>query len=169
MPSRTIDTTVDINADKDAVWDVLTDFASYQEWNPVMRIEGAPEVGTKLVVHLTGDGGAGMSFKPKVLAATPGKELRWRGKLGLRGIAAGEHFFVLTTNDDGTTRLNHGERYSGALIALAKHDSGTNDTAYEAFSQALKHRVEQLHGTSIATSVAGEPGYRIKEQRHVPQ
>ena len=153
MPSRTIDTTVDINADKDAVWDVLTDFASYKEWNPVMRIEGTPEVGTKLVVHLTRPGGHGMSFRPKVLAATPGKELRWLGKLGLLGIAAGEHFFVLTTNNDGTTRLNHGERYSGALVALAKHDAGNNDTAYEAFSQALKHRVEQLHGTSITTSV----------------
>jgi hypothetical protein len=151
--SLTIDTTVDINAGPDAVWDVLTDFASYQEWNPVMRVEGTHQVGTKLVVHITGDGGGGMTFRPKVLAATPGKELRWLGKLGLRGIAAGEHFFVLTTNDDGTTRLNHGERYSGALIALTKHDSGSNDTAYEAFSQALKARVEQLHGTSIATSV----------------
>jgi hypothetical protein len=69
-----------------------------------MRIEGAPEVGTKLLVHLTGNGGRGMSFKPKVLAATPGKELRWLGKLGLRSIAAGEHFFILTTNDDGSTR-----------------------------------------------------------------
>ena len=151
MPSRTIDTTVDINADKDAVWDVLTDFASYKEWNPVMRIEGTPEVGTKLVVHLTGAGGHGMSFKPKVLAATPGKELRWLGKLGLRGIAAGEHFFVLSTKDDGTTRLSHGERYSGALLALKRHDSGSNDANYVAFSQALKHRVEQLHGTWNST------------------
>jgi hypothetical protein len=141
MPSFTIDTTVDINAGKDAVWDVLTDFASYQEWNPGMRIEGAPEVGTKLAVHMTG----GMSFKPKVLAATPGKELRWLGKLGLRGIAAGEHYFVLTTNDDGTTRLNHGERYSGALVALAKGSSANSGAAYEAFSQALKQRVEQLN------------------------
>jgi hypothetical protein len=142
MPSFTIDTTVDIDAVPDAVWDVLTDFASYKQWTG-MRIEGAPEVGTKLVVHLTGDGGGGMTFKPKVLVATPGKELRWLGKLGLRGIAAGEHFFVLTTNEDGTTRLNHGERYSGALIALARGraDSGA---AYEAFSQALKQRVEQL-------------------------
>ena len=84
-----------------------------------------------------------MGCKPKLLAATPGKELRWLGKLGLRGIAAGEHFFVLTTNEDGTTRLNHGERYSGALIALARGraDSGA---AYEAFSQALKQRVEHL-------------------------
>ena len=147
MPNFTIDTNLDINAAPDAVWDVLTDFASYKQWTG-MRIEGAPEVGTKLVVHLTGDGGGGMTFKPKVLVATPGKELRWLGKLGLRGIAAGEHFFVLTTNEDGTTRLNHGERYSGALIALARGraDSGA---AYEAFSQALKQRVEHLNGTAV--------------------
>ena len=144
MPSLTIDTTVDIDAVPDAVWDVLTDFASYKQWTG-MRIEGAPEVGTKLVVHLTGDGGGGMTFKPKVLVATPGKELRWLGKLGLSGIAAGEHFFVLTTNADGTTRLNHGERYSGALIALAKGSSANSGAAYEAFSQALRQRVEQLN------------------------
>ena len=145
MPSFTIDTTVEINASKDAVWDVLTDFARYKEWNPAMRIEGAPEVGTKLHVHLTG-----MSFKPKVLAATPGKELRWIGKLGHRRIAAGEHCFVLTPNDDGTTRLNHGERYSGALVALARGRSAKSGAAYEAFSQALKQRVEHLQGTSVA-------------------
>jgi hypothetical protein len=144
MPSFTIHTTVNINASKDAVWDVLTDFASYKEWNPIMRIEGTPEVGTKLHVHLTGESGGGMSFKPRVLAATPGTELRWLGKLGVPGIAAGEHFFILTTNEDGTTRLNHGERYSGALVALARGSSANSGTAYEAFNQALKQRVEQL-------------------------
>jgi hypothetical protein len=143
MPSFTINTTVDIKAGKDAVWDVLTDFASYREWNPVMRIEDAPEVGTKLAVDLTGAGGHGMSLKRKVLAATPGKELRWLGKLGVRGIA-GEHFFILSTNDGGTTRLEHGERYSGALVALAKGSPANSDAAYEAFSQALKERVEHL-------------------------
>ena len=145
MPSLTIDTTVDIDASRDAVWDVLTDFSSYSEWNPSMRIEGTPDVGTQLVVHLLADGGHGMSFKPKVLAATPGEELRWLGKLGLHGIADGEHFFILTTNDDGTTRLNHGERFTGAQVALAKGSSGNNSgAAYEAFSHALKQRVEHL-------------------------
>jgi hypothetical protein len=143
MPSFTIDTTVDIDAGKDAIRDVLTDFAHYKEWNPVMQIEGTPAVGAKLVVHLTRAGGHGMSFKPTVLIATPSKELRWLGKL-VRGIAAGEHFFILTTNDDGTTRLNHGERYSGALIELGKGSSANSGAAYGAFSQALKARVEQL-------------------------
>ena len=144
MPSLTIDTTVDIDATRDAVWDVLTDFASYSEWNPSMRIEGTPEVGTKLVAHLLGDGGHGMSFRPKVLAATPGEELHWVGRLGFHGIADGEHFFILTTNDDGTTRLSHGERFSGALVALAGASSANSGAADEAFSQALKQRVEHL-------------------------
>ena len=143
MPSLTIDTTVDIDASREAVWDVLTDFARYSEWNPSMRIEGSPEVGTKLVVHLHADGGHGMTFKPTVLAAAPGEELRWLGKLGFHGIADGEHFFILTTNDDGTTRLNHGERFSGVLVALSRGSSGSG-AAYEAFSQALKQRVEHL-------------------------
>lgn len=140
--SITIDTTVDIDASKQAVWDVLTDFAAYGEWNPSLRIEGTAEVGTKLVVHMSGGGEHGMSFRPKVLVATPCEELRWLGKLGFRGIVDGEHFFILTTNEDGTTHLEHGERFSGALVALARGDSAKNDTGYEAFSQALKQRVE---------------------------
>src|SRR5262245_65425533 len=104
MPSRIVDTAVDINADKDAVWNVLTDFASYEEWNPVMRIEGIPEVGTKLVVRLGGTRRGGMTFKPKVLAATPGKEFRWLGTLGRRGVLAGEHFLVRRTNENATAR-----------------------------------------------------------------
>jgi hypothetical protein len=144
MPSVTIDTTVDIDASRDAVWRVLTDFPRYDEWNPSMRIEGTPEVGTKLVVHLNADRRHGMTFRPKVLAATFGEELRWLGKLGIRGIADGEHYFVLTTNDDGTTRLHHGERFSGLLVALAKGSSGNGAAGFEAFSQALKQRAEKL-------------------------
>jgi hypothetical protein len=34
MPSLTIDTTVDINASRDAACDVLTGFANYAEWKP---------------------------------------------------------------------------------------------------------------------------------------
>jgi hypothetical protein len=37
MPSVTIDTTVDINAGKDAVWDVLTRVASYKQWELQVR------------------------------------------------------------------------------------------------------------------------------------
>jgi len=89
--------TIDINASPQAVWDVLTDFAVYGDWNPFMdRIEGTPEVGAKLVVHMTPPEGRAMTFKPTVLAATPGRELHWLGKLVVDGLFDGEHTFVLT-------------------------------------------------------------------------
>jgi hypothetical protein len=142
--SITVNTTVDIEAPKQLVWDVLTDFAAYSEWNPDTRIEGTAEVGTTLSVHM--DGGRGMSFKPTVLAATPGVELRWVGRLAFGGIVDGEHFFILDGNADGTTHLTHGERYSGLLVALTKPflSREKNQAGYENFNRILKRRVERL-------------------------
>jgi hypothetical protein len=149
--SITISTTVDIGAPAQAVWDVLADFAAYGEWNPHMRIEGTAQAGTRLVVHMMANGERGMAFKPTVLAAAPGRELRWLGKLGAGGIVDGEHFFVLTPNADDATRLTHGETFSGALVALVKlFDKGSlekNHNGYHDFNQLLKQRVETVRST----------------------
>jgi hypothetical protein len=145
-----VNTTIDIGASAQAVWDILTDFAAYGEWNPSMRIEGTAQAGTRLVVHLAADSGRSTVFKPTVLAAIPGRELRWVGKLGAGGIVDGEHFFVLASDTGGTTRLTHGEIFSGALVALVKlFDKGNlekNHNGYDDFNQALKQRAETLYG-----------------------
>lgn len=141
--SAAISTTIDIDASPQAVWEVLTDFAAYGDWNPFMdRVEGTPEVGAKLVVHMTPNGGRGMTFKPTVLAANPGQELRWLGKLGFGGLFDGEHSFVLAANADGTTHLTHGERFSGILVAPLKGTLKNSHAGFEAFNHALKQRVE---------------------------
>ena len=103
-------------------------------------------VGTKLTVHMSTDDRRGMTFKPTVLAATPDDELRWLGKLGFGGIVDGEHFFILDRNADGSTHLTHGERYSGALVALTKPflNKERNQAGYGSFNRVLKHRVENL-------------------------
>jgi hypothetical protein len=141
--STTVTTTIDIDAGPRAVWDVLTDFPVYPEWNPFMdRIDGTAEVGRRLVVHLAGRGGRGTTFRPTVLVATPGKELRWLGRLGPGGLFDGEHSFVLTANPDGSTRLVHSERFSGILVALFRSATADSHAGFEAFNEALKRRVE---------------------------
>jgi len=40
---------IEIQATADRVWQVLTDFARYPEWNPfIRRISGEPKEGTRL-------------------------------------------------------------------------------------------------------------------------
>ncbi|MGR0318679.1 SRPBCC family protein [Agromyces sp. ZXT2-3] len=143
--STTITTTIDIDADPDTVWAVLTDFASYTEWNPFIRsIEGTPEVGSRLVVRLAPAGGRGMTFTPTVLTATPGRELRWLGKLAFGGLFDGEHFFVLDRGADGGTRMTHGETFSGILVSLMGGATRDADDGFDAFNLALKHRAERV-------------------------
>jgi hypothetical protein len=126
----------------------LTDFAAYSAWNPFMdRVEGVPQVGTKLRVHMTPPGGRAITFRPTVLAADPGRELRWLGTLGVRGLFDGEHFFLLDDDGSGGTRLTQGETFSGILVALMRGSVGGAETGFEAFNRALAERVATLDAT----------------------
>jgi hypothetical protein len=140
--STDINDVIDIDADRQVVWDVLTDFAAYRDWNPFIdRIDGPLRVGAKLTVHLTPQRGRAMTFRPTVTAVDPGHEFRWLGKLGFGGLFDGEHYFVLHSNADGTTRLTHGERFSGVLVAMMKGATTNAHAGFEAFNHALKQRV----------------------------
>lgn len=149
--SLDIRTSVDLPAARQVVWEVLTDFASYRQWNPHMTIEGAAEVGTRLRVRLTAADGRGMSFRPRVLVAEPGEQLRWVGTVGGGILARGEHYFELSANADGSTHLEHGELYSGLLVTLTRHSVASKpdaDEGYRAFNAALARRLASRPGLS---------------------
>ena len=112
------------------------------------RIDGTAEVGSRLTVHLAGRGGRGTTFRPTVLVATPGEELRWIGRPGPRGPFDGVHSFVLTTNPDGTTRLTHGERFTGILVALFQGATANSHGGFVAFNEGSQapRRDHRLQG-----------------------
>jgi hypothetical protein len=69
---------IEIGAPPERVWQVLTDFGAYPEWNPFIRsIEGEPRVGSRLKVRIQPPGARAMTFRPTVRAAKPARELRW--------------------------------------------------------------------------------------------
>jgi hypothetical protein len=71
---REISSSIDIAASPEQVWDVLTDFAGYNTWNPFIR-EGAGEavVGGELVLRMYPETSKPMTFRPRVLAAEHGR------------------------------------------------------------------------------------------------
>jgi len=116
-----IRTEVQIDATAREVWDVLTDFASYDEWNPgFSSIRGRAEVGTTLDITFALNGGRTMRMHPTVLVADPDRELRWLGRLFLPGIFDGEHRFEIREDAPGRVTLVQGERFKGILVPFLR-------------------------------------------------
>ncbi|MFI7700141.1 SRPBCC family protein [Nonomuraea sp. NPDC049480] len=140
---REISTAIDIQASPEKVWAVLADFAGYAAWNPFIR-EGSGEavVGGKLNLRMFPENGRPITFKPEVLAAEPGKSLRWVGHLIVPGLFDGTHEFTLTATPDGGTHLVQSESFTGLLVPfLGKMIEGTRRN-FDNFNAALKKRVE---------------------------
>ena len=85
-----------------------------------------------------------MRFRPTVLVATPDQELRWRGSLLLPGLFSGEHFFLLRSEESNSTRVLHGERFSGLLVGPFVRRGLLDATreGFHAMNIALKERAE---------------------------
>ena len=136
--SYVIKTEVDINASKEAVWDVLVDFPRYGEWSNFSRVEGTPQVGNRLSMKMPG-----FSFRPTVTLAQPGEQLQWSGTLISERLFLGRHSFILTANPDGSTHVTNHEEFSGALTTLMQRFvRQSNNNGYTAFNAGLKRHVE---------------------------
>jgi hypothetical protein len=141
---RSISHTIEIDASPEAVWRELADTRSYAEWNPfVRRLDGELQEGARLEVEITPPGGRAMTFKPKVLAAEPGRELRWLGHLLLPGLFDGEHRFEIEPLEGGRSRLTQSERFSGLLVRPLGGGLGKTERGFEAMNLALKARAER--------------------------
>jgi len=117
-----IQTSADIEASPAEVWEVLTDYAAYPEWNPTQdSLDGAT-----------------------VTMSVANETLRWETTTGLIGIFDGERTFTLEPLDGGGTRFTQSELFRGVLVPFAG-ESLKNETApgFHAMNAALRERVER--------------------------
>lgn len=143
---KEIQTEIEIAAPAGKIWDVLTDFASFPQWNPFMqKALGEPKPGNRLEVYIQPPGGMAMTFKPTVLNAEPNRELRWLGNLLLPGIFDGEHYFLIEAHGEGGARFVQGEIFTGVLVPLMVLMGLFPKTTkgFEEMNRALKERAEE--------------------------
>ena len=136
-------TSTEIDASPEAVWAVLSDLPSYPSWNPFIReASGQLAAGERLDLRMQPDGGRAMRFRPTVLKAEPGRELRWLGRLVAPGVFDGEHRFAIEPTAGGS-RLTQEERFTGILVPLlAKGLRKRTLPAFEQMNEAVKERAE---------------------------
>ena len=138
---RELHTEIIIDAPPERVWQVLTDFNSFPEWNPLLReIRGELVVGKRLYVKLA-LGKRAVPIKPEVLRVEPNRALVWRGSLPIPGLFRGEHAFELEPQGKSQTRFHHWERFDGVLVRVLGPVLEQTKRAFEQMNVALDRRV----------------------------
>jgi hypothetical protein len=140
-----IRTEIDIEAPAERVWQILTDFASFPQWNPfIVQASGEPKVGSRLNLRIQPPGSRGITIRPRVRRAEANQELRWFGQLWIPGLFDGEHCFLLVHLGPTRTRFIQRETFRGLLVPLLFRWLGDGTVkGFLEMNRALKARAEQ--------------------------
>lgn len=142
---KALSSDIDIDARPETVWQVLTDFPTYAEWNPIeIEMKGQPIAGSILEHTSRLPGRKPMRFRPTIVEVKANEALAWKGRLFLPGLFDVQHRFSLEPLSEGRTRLRQSEQFRGVLIPFV---GGTLRKTHDAFgiaNQALKTRAESM-------------------------
>ena len=140
---------IEINASAERVWHILTDFASFPQWNLfIRRASGEPKAGEQLEVTVQPSGARGMTFHPKVLKTDLNCELRWLERLRIPGLFDGEHIFTIKRLDADRVRFTQREIFTGIFVPFrARRLDRDTRRGFKEMNQALKKRAEQSHSS----------------------
>ena len=118
---KEIVTEIVINAPRDVVWKLITDFNHWTDWNPsVRRMSGDNGIGSKLDITMCNkSGGDGPQYQPVITEMEEGKSFRWRAKMGMGFIFTNDKVIELEDTSGGT-RLVHKELFSGLMLMMTR-------------------------------------------------
>jgi hypothetical protein len=136
---------LEIHASAEQVWAILTDFASFPQWNPfIHRLSGQAQTGNRLTMRIQPSGARSVSSRPTVLKAEPNSELRWRERFLVPGLLDVEHVFIIEPLGTNHVRFTQREISTGLLVSLRAQRHNTNvRRGFREMNQALKLRAEQ--------------------------
>ena len=138
-------TDIIIDAPAEKVWGILTDFESFDDWNPFIQVKkGKLETGAQLEVLLQLPGRKAITMKPTVVKVEPVREFRWSGSMWVKGIFDGEHAFRIEELDENKSRLIQCERFKGVLAPLILHVIEEDvQQGFESMNLSLKKECEK--------------------------
>lgn len=151
-----LETNITIHSPARIVWDILMDFDNYPNWNPfIKRLSGNAQLDGKLDAIIF-NGKKDFNFKPKVVTYKEGTEFGWKGKLFIKGIFDGQHYFQLKEDqsaDTPTTEFFHGEYFSGILAGMLLKSLGeATEQGFKNMNLAMKERAEAKYQEELKSS-----------------
>ena len=133
--SRETSVSVDIQADPETIWGLLTNAENYPTWNStVISIDGNIALGEKIQLKSCLD--PKRVFKLTVKEFVPEKKLVW-------GDAMGKREYSLTPISNGQTNFSMVEKIGGPFFPLFAKMIPPFDESFEKFAKDLKMEAEK--------------------------
>ena len=140
---REVHTEIEINAPVERVWQILTGFDHWSEWNPFLyRAYGKAEHGEHIELFFARPDAKEMKLNCTITKLEPEHEWIWKYHVIWTGLFQGEHSFAVEKIDENRTRFVQREVFNGFLVPIFLKEAETA-SGFEAMDKALKARAEQ--------------------------
>ncbi|MEX0340818.1 MAG: SRPBCC family protein [Arenibacterium sp.] len=137
---KQVQSTVEIDASPQRVWDVLTDAKTLSESNlGITKLDGEISDGSSF--KLWADISPNRAFALTVTQFRPGEFMEWTGGMPL-GLFTGKRQFRLSANGNGTV-LDMEETFTGLLSGVIWKSMPDLQPSFDQFAQGVKRLAEQ--------------------------
>ena len=137
---KSFNTTIQINASTEKVWNILTKISEWGEWNTTIEnIEGSIAPGSKVTVRAKAM--PERAFPLKVSDFVPNKSMVWSGGIPL-GLFTGKRTFTITSDEENVTNFSMSENFTGLLAPLITRSIPDLQPSFDEFSTCLKKHAE---------------------------
>jgi len=135
-------TQITIDAPRKQVWEVLTNFHRYKDWNPFIRsLKGDFHLEGRMQASI-GPPEKAWKFDVTIVELNRPTTFAWKGSLPL-GLFKGQHYFKLEALNSMQTKLIHGEKFSGLLSWFIFQQIKAETTrGFQKMNEALKKEIE---------------------------
>ncbi len=146
---KNIRTDITIYAPVKSVWQIITDFQRYKEWNPyILEINGKPVEDAKLKIKLQPENLRIITYRATLVKLVPEQKLAWLGDMYMPGLFDGKHIFELSPLSEKETLFIHSEEFAGILTTnLLKKYTEKIKADFEKMNWALKSFAEREYAT----------------------
>ena len=167
-PAKTIESEVTVEAPRETVWRILTDFEAYERWNPLQTsVEGDARVGAELKLALEPPRGKRQEYSPEITVLRKNRKLAWMSRETLPGVADREYEVIVEPLDDDHVRVVMHKRFEGILIPFLSTEE--EQVGLDLMAEALKERAERAApGTTIRTDETWLRDRRLEHNGALP-
>ena len=142
---RAVEHRLGVRAPAEIVWEVVSEFETWHEWNPLYRkAEGQMKIGTTLTLEQHLPGQPAKVIAPIVQDWVPYEQLHWRSSR-MGGFVTAIRYLEIENMGPQNATFSNGELFMGLLLRFVSREERRQlRAAFTQMGEAVRDRAEAI-------------------------